>query len=379
MRKILVLTDWYFPGYKAGGPMRTIGNMVTQLGDEFEFRIFTRNSDLDDIPYPDVPIHQWITMDKAQVYYAPIPENSLRVIRRLVQQIKPDVVYLNSFFSTQGMRYLLLRRLRLIRPIPTILAPRGEFAPGALGIKSRKKSLYLWVAKHSGIYNGILWQASTPGEAEEIRREWGESVRLCVVSDLPTPPSISAPTPLLKAPGAIKLVYISRVTPKKNLLYALERLRDIPGAVTFDIYGLADDADYWRACQQAIAQLPPNITVTIHGAIPHEQVAAVLAEHHFFILPTLGENFGHAILESLSVGCPVLISDQTPWQNLSEHGAGWSLPLDQPDQWTEALRACINMNDSEYAAMSACAYAFAAAWINDSDRVREVREMLLNV
>lgn len=36
--KILTLADYYLPGYKAGGPIRTLANMVDMLGDEFKFR-----------------------------------------------------------------------------------------------------------------------------------------------------------------------------------------------------------------------------------------------------------------------------------------------------------------------------------------------------
>ena len=53
--RILTFVDYYLPGYKAGGPIRTIANMVSQLGGEFEFLIVTRERDfLDTVPY-DIP------------------------------------------------------------------------------------------------------------------------------------------------------------------------------------------------------------------------------------------------------------------------------------------------------------------------------------
>ena len=42
---ILVICDYYLPGFESGGAMRTIVNMVDRLADEFRFRIVTRDHD----------------------------------------------------------------------------------------------------------------------------------------------------------------------------------------------------------------------------------------------------------------------------------------------------------------------------------------------
>ena len=34
---ILIFADYYLPGFKAGGPIKTLSNLVDQLGDEFHF------------------------------------------------------------------------------------------------------------------------------------------------------------------------------------------------------------------------------------------------------------------------------------------------------------------------------------------------------
>ena len=49
--------------------------------------------------------------------------------------------------------------------------------------------------------------------------------------------------------------------------------------------------------------------------------------HDLFVFPTLGENFGHVIYESLMCGTPVLVSDNTPWLP-DKKGALTVLPLD---------------------------------------------------
>ena len=118
---------------------------------------------------------------------------------------------------------------------------------------------------------------------------------------------------------------------------------------------------YWEECQQLIAELPKNITVKYAGELPHHELEKLIVAHHAFILPTRGENFGHAIFESLSAGCPVLISDQTPWNGLEQANAGWALPLLKQDLFTSKIQEVCRMDEKEYNEVSLAAYSFAHA------------------
>ena len=44
--KVLVFIDWFYPAYKAGGPIRSVSGMVKQLSNDFEFYLVTSNQDL---------------------------------------------------------------------------------------------------------------------------------------------------------------------------------------------------------------------------------------------------------------------------------------------------------------------------------------------
>jgi glycosyltransferase involved in cell wall biosynthesis len=101
----------------------------------------------------------------------------------------------------------------------------------------------------------------------------------------------------------------------------------------------------------------------------------VLSKHHLFFLPTCGENFGHVILEALLAGCPVLISDQTPWRNLQAKGVGWDLPLDSVTPFQQAIHECVAMDDMEFRKVSKQARLFGSAAIKTSDTAAQNREM----
>jgi len=115
--QILTLADFYLPGYKAGGALRTIANMVDHLGNEFQFKIVALDRDFDDTrPYPGIRLDCWNRAGKADVFYMSPKRRSLSDFKKLFYSTGYDVIYLNSFFSPHfTIKPLLLRRLRLIK------------------------------------------------------------------------------------------------------------------------------------------------------------------------------------------------------------------------------------------------------------------------
>ena len=376
---VLMLTNHYLPGYKAGGPTRTLANLVEQLGDEYAFKVVTKDRDFSDrTAYAGVAIDAWGRVGKAEIRYLSPSSQSFAGLRRLLRDTDYDLLYLNSFFSpVLTIKPLLLRRLGLVPSRPVIVAPRGEFSVGALKLKTLRKRLYMLIARLLGLYGGVLWQASSEYEAADIRREFDRNANAHIAPNPVTvgpadgKPRKSSP----KEPGTLDVVFLSRVSRMKNLVGALGMLQGLKGEVSLDIYGPLEDAAYWAECQGVIRSLPENVTVTYCGAASHEEVGLVMAEHDLFLLPTLGENFGHVIFESLAVGCPVLISDRTPWRGLEEVGVGWDVSLDDVARFQAILQECVDMDSETHAALSRRAREYAVQYAQDSSVLDMYRAM----
>jgi glycosyltransferase involved in cell wall biosynthesis len=377
--RILVILDYYLPGYRGGGSIRTVANLIDALGDEFEFFVITRDRDWrSPQPYDGVRTDAWMQVGKARVRYLPPRAWSFRRLARLIRSMPYDVLYLNSLFSPAAtIRPLLLRRFGALRDAAVILGPRGELARGALQTRTLKKRAWLTVAKALRLFRGVLWQASTAAESDDIRRALGPSAPLVEAIDC-TPSydgwagHASRPE---KVPGRARLCFVSRIAPVKNVVFALELLRGIEGDVELDLYGPVDNAEYWRRCETVIATLPANVHVTSHGAVPHAQIGPLLAQYDLYLFPTLGENFGHTILEALAAGCPVLTSDRTPWRNLAHAAAGWDLPLDDTEPFRRAIRAIVAMPESEHAAMRCRARELALRAASPAPAIEQNRAM----
>jgi glycosyltransferase involved in cell wall biosynthesis len=381
--EVVTLVGSYIPGYKAGGPIRSVANIVAALGDEFRFKILTTDRDMGDTaPYPGVGSGRWMRVGSADVMYLPAGWNGFFRLMALLRSLDAgSVLYLNSFFSRRfSMLAMFMHWMGICKPECIVLAPRGEFSPGALGLKSKRKLLYIGLSSWLGLYQGIIWHASTPLEEADIRRimpdipfiqvaeilpNGSEICRssktgiIVTANDIPILSGRAGGTKPLKRTGQLRIVFVSRISPKKNLLFALELLQGLSGDVSFDIYGPLEDAEYWNQCKKVIDALPSNVLVKYQGMIEHENVGKTFSEHNLFLFPTLGENYGHVICEALSAGCPVLISDQTPWRHLQEEGAGWDIPLGDTERFRAVLRQCVDGGEEWFASLSTRASEYA--------------------
>jgi glycosyltransferase involved in cell wall biosynthesis len=374
---ILTCCDYYVPGYKAGGPIRTIAGLVERLGDQFRFELLTRDRDLGDgSSYTGLPIARWSAVGKARVCYLPPACLSLRALRRAMRAAPHHALYLNSVCSVPFfLRPLILRRLGLVPRRPLIVAPRGELAPGALALRYTVKRIYLILVKLFGLCRGATWHASSPHEASDIRRIFGRQARIVVASDLAPAYSKGPTTRHDKVRGHLRLLFLARISRMKNLNGALRILRAVEGSVVFDIYGPIEDRAYWAKCQKSISTLPVNVKVRYRGMIPPTEVPKVLAEHDLLLLPTLGENFGHVVVEALANGCPVLISDRTRWRNLSTAGVGWDVSLDYPGGFREAIEECCAMENATWREMSQRARRYGIACLSDDEAIDQNRAL----
>jgi len=385
---VLTLVEYYLPGYKAGGPLRTVENMVARLVGPITFRIITRDRDCgDERPYPDLVTGRRYRVGNAEVQYLASRGERPRGLRRAMRETPHDVLYLNSLFSTHfSLRPLLLRAIGAVPRRPVVVAPRGELHPGALGLggwprwvppavaerlagpRALKKRLYIALGRRVGLFRDVVWQASNDEEGRHVRAALGEGARVIVAPDLaPLPDLTPRPRSVTrrKRAGELRVMFLSRIDPKKNLAAAIAMLRTVRGAVHLDIYGPVEDGGYWATCQEALRTLPANITSEYRGALLHDEVGAAFSSHHLFLFPTLGENFGHVLLESLVNGCPVLTSDRTPWRGLEAHRAGWDLSLDDHAAFSRAVQRCVDMSAEEFRQWSRGAEALGARQLHD--------------
>jgi glycosyltransferase involved in cell wall biosynthesis len=353
---VLAFTGYYLPGYKGGGPIKTIANLLANTGKEVKYSLITKDRDLGDTePYTSVQPGQWNQVGGTSVFYSQAGIKGLLQILKILTARKYDVVYLNSFFSVRFSFFPLLIARFLGQKV--VLGPRGEFSEGALSLKSGKKNLFLRLYRQLRLHKRILFQASSEFEAEDIRRTLGDGVDIWVAENIGSQDFANVVLP--KDEHTLKAVFVSRISPKKNLLGAIEMLAQARELVVYDIYGPREDEQYWAACQEKINMLPANVQVNYKGPLSPQEVVNTITRYDVFYMPTKGENYGHVIAEALCAGLPLLIADTTPWRDLQEKGLGWDLPLANPKAFASALDQLATMTPEEHLKMRENVLAWA--------------------
>lgn len=295
-------------------------------------------------------------------------EQNFGKLSAIVDEIKPDIILLNSFFEYKFTVSLLF--VSILKDIPVLLAPRGEICPNAFKLNGYKKKPYLFALRSFLRKKNVFFLSTSDEETASIKQLIGTD-RIFQIENVPTIPCIQHNS-RYKYPGKLKCVFISRISRKKNLLFALHFLQKVNGDVEFDIYGPKDEA-YWDECLVAIKGLPKNIHVCYKGVLNREDVHSTFTDYDLLLFPTLSENYGHVIVESLVSGCPILISDQTPWKELELYHAGYSFSLENMDVFSDAVQEYVDMdNDDFIKCVNGC-----KAYVNDKLDIEKLKKMYL--
>ena len=350
---VVVFATRYPPAFRGGGPIRTLEALVLNSPPDYDVRVVTRDTDQGDHAQLAVDVDTWSQRDGISVRYASVEKpRSLMSAMASARAHRPELVYVNSFFDFYlSIVPQLLRKIGYLRSARLLVAPRGEFGIAAIASKSRKKQLFLTLYRRLGLYRGVLWHASSPTEKADIERVWGSTAQVIVRENDTLLPAVSDRGGLHDkdklSPGPLSLISVGRVVEHKGLHLVMEALSEAPGAVHLDVFGPAEDITYLERCLRLVEKLPKQVSVRFHDSLPHEDVRSTMSGFDALVMPTAGENFGHVIAEALSVGCPVICSNTTPWSRALAEGGGVVVPERTTESWRQALDEYVTADPEE--------------------------------
>ncbi|QOC92749.1 glycosyltransferase [Micromonospora craniellae] len=320
--RVVATAGVFEPGFRGGGPIRSLRFILDTLPDDLDVTLITRDRDLrSPVSYPGLSGRLLRRDDRSAVFYLDpfAPRHWARLLRH-VRSRPVDLLYVNSLWSPFSVVSIVAVASGVLRVGAILLAPRGELSPAALGIRSRKKRLFLTVWAPLLRRLDVSWQACSRREEEQIRAvvPWAKVMvngNECAVPEDLAPPAEPRDGPL-------RLVFVGRISPMKNLATALEAVAGATRPIRFDIFGPVEDEPYWARCRRIVESMPAHVRVTYRGELPAAEVLATFGRYDAFLFPTLGENYGHVIVESLAAGCPVVCSDETPFSELIAEAGG---------------------------------------------------------
>lgn len=347
-------------------------------------------------PYPQVVSNQWNTLENgAKVYYVSKDQLSFRTLIRVSRQVSFDVVFVNGIYSLYFSLFPVIWFGRYTRK-KVVVSARGMLSDQTFSAKKSRKKFFFFAARILGLYKGTTIHATNREEEQQIRKNTGFCGDIRIAPNLPPHHENLPFTGIPKSENEVKMVSIARISPEKNTLFALEGLKLFSKylatieemeeySLVFDLYGSVYQDDYGALCAALAERMPPQVQIRFCGPVEKDKVADTLKNYHFLYMPSLGENYGHSIVESFLAGRPVIISDRTPWKELDSKfkiqgsdvsaGVGWDIPLEDQERYIEVLACCLHMNHEEFNAMAKRAYDYGQQVVSDPS-VKEANRVL---
>lgn len=373
--KLLIIYDYFDPAYKAGGPIRSLVNLVRLLEGAFKISIITTNQDHDGTELK-VKTNCWLEFGKnTRVQYLSGPKRNYRDISRLIQEVNPNTIYLNGIYSLRFFLFPLLA-CRNMKNVKVVIAPRGMLQQGALKIKSLKKKLFLSIFNNFFPTRSYIWHATDEQEFIDIKKQIGE----VVIFNAGNIPHFLNPLSFAETVQSGDFVSISLIARKKNHIEFIKALKGFGSErrLTYHIYGPIADKEYFDQIMNEIKVLSQNVKVLYKGTIHPQFVSQVLSQYRFYVLTSHGENFGHSIFEAFNQGIPVIISDHTPWKNLFERKAGWDVDIKESGSLKFAIEKALGLDAKTYLEFRQGARRIAEEYMESNDFVKLYKELFGN-
>jgi glycosyltransferase involved in cell wall biosynthesis len=360
---LLIFTDWYVPGYKAGGPIQSVYQLAQLLNSQFHIKIVTRNTDYNSsTPYENIESNVWTTVQEGvEVLYLSKEQITYKKIKEIVKVNKSNRLLINGLFSIY-FSFLPAFFAMLFGVSKSYVAVRGMLHASALSVKPIKKQLFLAFVRGLGLYKSKTMLASSEEEVSLIKRVLGPQTNVRLLPNLPITPSAFTPKVFKKNEDTLRLLFLGRISPEKNPITLVKALQSVSFTVNVTFCGAFNEKQYADLFEKECKLLPNCVQMTHVQHCPHHEIEALFLNHDILVLPSLGENFGHAIFESFAYSTPVIIGNNTPWKGIKSEKAGVEIEPTNSQSLLEELQFFNQLSQAEYTEWQQGAYKKATQY-----------------
>jgi glycosyltransferase involved in cell wall biosynthesis len=297
------------------------------------------------IHYNHVPVmafRRWRPPLRALREYAFSPGFTIWLHRHIH---KYDLLHVHALFSYPSTCAMMQARLA---GKPYILRSIGQLSPWSLARSPRRKQWMLRLIERGNLQAAAALHFTTEAEYEETKSLHLTSQPLVIPLGVDVPPASDRKRRLDCDGDVMRLLFLSRIHPKKQLERLLEALSlygsTHPGCRWELRIAGSCEPDYRRRLERLMESL--NIQKHCHwlGFLEGEAKWTALKDADWFVLPSASENFGIAVVEALAAGTPVIVSPQVAVAE-TIHRAGAGLVADsRPESLALAIHEARSRN-----------------------------------
>jgi glycosyltransferase involved in cell wall biosynthesis len=319
--RILQINASYKPAYIYGGPTMSVAKLSEQLvmaGNDVTVYTTTANGKTELTVTPN--ISEQID-GVAVIYFNRITKDHSHLSPRLLVSLwknarQFDVIHIHAWWNLVSV---LSSFIAIVKNVPLVISPRGTLSNYSFSYKNSfaKKLLHNLLGKL------LLKRSSLHATSAAEQKALLKIIKPIRIFNLPNfVKTASSPPKKIKRGPVFKLLFLSRIDEKKGLdilLHALPKLKipyhlTIAGDGNEDYITLLKNIAHYNLTSEHISWI----------GFQNDNKFDVFSDHQLLVLPSHNENFGNVVIESLSAGTPVLISDQVGLANyVVENDLGW--------------------------------------------------------
>jgi len=301
--RLLHVVPTYFPATRYGGPIHSVHGLckaLVRLGHQVD--VYTTSVDGDrrldvkeGVPVDVDGVRVWYFRSRYdRLYWSPSMRSKL-----VATTAAFDAVHLHSVFlwPTNGAARLA-RRVN----IPYILSPRGMLVPELISARSALvKRAWIRFIERRTLREAARIHVTSVTEADGLRRCGLNLAPLIEIAN-----GVDLPARIRRAPLAGSVLFLGRISWKKNLLCLVEAVSAIPGA-QLTLAG-PDEEGLMPLLTAKARELGCSARIVWIGEVGDARKRELFAQSACAVLPSLNENFGNVVVEALAHGCPVVVT-----------------------------------------------------------------------
>jgi glycosyltransferase involved in cell wall biosynthesis len=274
------------------------------------------------VEFLNTKITSWFSMRKA--------------FKTFLKVEKPDLVHINGIWSPQNWCF---QKTAQALGIKVVLTPHGMLEPWILARNPLKKKMALFLYQYKAVAIANYLHATAKMEQDNIQALGFKNP----ISIIPNGVDLSEVKKVKTNYGSKKIVFLSRIHPKKGIELLLQAWRDMDTADwTLEIAGNGEAA-YIETLTKSAQDLK---NVQFVGPQFGEAKWDFLRSADVMVLPTYSENFGIVVAEALAVGVPVITTEGAPWEDLNTENCGWWIEIGV-EPLKNTLAKALKMESSE--------------------------------
>ena len=208
-----------------------------------------------------------------------------------------------------------------------------------------------------------------------------KNIELYLDSGLP-PEYFANEPPKRQKSSEVRLLWLSRIEPRKGLFLALEALSKVNSEIPFKLT-IIGDGSLDSCVSEWIEQFSLETKVDYLGSRPWTEVQNAYLNNDVFLFTSLRDSYGSVLLEAMSQALPIITLNHQGARDIVPEKGSIKVPVTNPEETVTALAQAVEYmykNPEKRLEMGKASYEFAKqqAWNNKAAAISKYYQQILH-